>query len=52
MISKQKLCNFLLDIQFVAEKLADSQEIEWGNRAVLDVLDKIFKEIESVRLDA
>jgi len=51
MIQKEKLKNFLLDINFEAEKLPSCQEDEFGKRAVIDVLDCLFKEIESGRLN-
>jgi hypothetical protein len=51
MIDAEKLANFLLDINFKAEKLPDCQEDEFGKRAVLDVLEDIFTEIESGRLN-
>lgn len=51
MIDAEKLTNFLLDINFKAEKLPGCQEDEFGKRAILDVLGEIFKEIESGRLN-
>lgn len=51
MIDKTKLKNFLLDINFKAEKLTDSQHQECLNRGMLDALDEIFREIESGRLN-
>lgn len=50
MISQEKLEKFLMEINFQAEKLPQSQEEADKNRIILDVIDSIFKAIESGRL--
>lgn len=50
-ISKKKLKNFLLDLNFKAERLPCSPEEELINKGELEVIEKIFEGIDSGRFD-
>lgn len=53
MIDKKKLINFLLDITFKVERLGENSLFKTPeeNFAAQEILDMIFKEIESGRFD-